>query len=120
MSENPFPQKCARHPEVAGPFACTHCGNHFCIECCYSMPDGTISCQDCYANTVQPVAASPVPSPSVMRVSVPTAYSTPQYEEPVLPGQGCIQHPTTHGIFTCRFCGARSCGTCDFFFPPDM
>jgi hypothetical protein len=112
-----FPYACAKHPGVAGTFQCARCGNHFCIQCCYSLPDGTINCHECYA---MPGAATAPPqaSPGPLRVNVHAASS--RYEEPVLPGQGCIQHPDVRGIFQCQFCGARSCPTCDFFFPPAM
>src|SRR5881394_164605 len=128
MSDTPatsFPNPCARHVGVAGPFTCSHCGGHFCIECCYSLPDGTISCHDCYAkNPPAPVASTTpavtaVPRP-VLRMNVSVAETTSHHEESVMPGQGCLQHPKVQGLFTCRFCGARSCVTCDFFFPPDI
>jgi hypothetical protein len=127
MSESltsPFTHKCAKHPSVAGPFLCARCGNHFCIECCYSLADGTISCHDCYsqpaANPVASAAAAATPVPSVLRVSLAEPLPLARHEDPVLPGQGCIQHPTVRGVFTCQFCGAHSCPVCDFFFPPNM
>ena len=120
MSENAtssFPYNCTKHTSVAGPFACSQCGNHFCIECCYSMPDGSIRCHDCYAQATAPATAVPTPATTYRVTAVASA---PAHEEIVLPGQGCMQHPDVRGFFPCQFCGALSCPTCDFFFPPAM
>ena len=114
-----FPNSCLKHPAVPGPFHCARCGNHFCVQCCFSMPDGTVHCRDCYAQEAStPVAtATAVPaSPLRMQTYTPAA----RHEEPIGPGQGCVQHPDVRGVFACQFCGARSCSTCDFFFPPSM
>ena len=115
---SPFTNACTKHPGVTGPFSCTRCGKYFCIECCYSLADGTISCHDCYAQAQAAPAIGTAPTPGVFRVSVaPRATTT--YEDHALPGQGCIQHPTVNAPYKCDFCGARSCLTCDFYFLPN-
>src|SRR6185436_14417799 len=100
---------CPRHPGVAAQYTCDRCKSPCCLNCCYSMPDGSICCTACYS---QPQSTTPaVATPSVSSFQGPATSA---------PARGCPQHPLLPPIAFCKTCGKGSCVTCDFFFPPNI
>ena len=102
------PAACPRHPGVAAQYTCSRCQSPCCLNCCYSMPDGSICCTNCYGQRETAPAAA---TPSVSAFQGP-ATSTP--------ARGCPQHPLLPPVAFCKVCGKGSCVTCDFFFPPNI
>src|SRR5262245_1902521 len=98
---------CPRHPAVAAQYTFSRCQQPCCLNCCYSMPDGSICCAPCYS---QPQAAA-VATPSVSSV---------QAQSTSTPARGCPQHPVLPPVAFCKVCGRGSCVTCDFSFPPNI
>src|ERR1041385_6923282 len=114
-TSGPAPTLCPRHPDKLAAFVCERCRRAFCIHCCHTMPDGTISCLECL-NTPATVELKPVlrmADPPPLPQEEPVAVSLPR-------GAGCIQHPNTAPVATCQLCGAGSCATCDFSFPDNL
>jgi len=103
----PVANACPRHPGVAAQYTCSRCQTACCLNCCYSMPDGSICCSTCY-DQAQATAPS---SPAVSSAQSPVT-STPE--------RGCPQHPLLPPVAVCKICGRGSCVTCDFFFPPNV
>jgi len=98
---------CPRHPGVAAQYTCDRCQSPCCLNCCYSMPDGSICCTSCYSQPESSAAATP-------------SVSTFQGPATSTPGRGCPQHPLLPPVAFCKTCGKGSCVTCDFFFPPNL
>lgn len=103
----PVANVCPRHPGAAAPYTCSRCQTACCLNCCYSMPDGSICCSNCHGQA--PAPASVTPSVSA---SQGPATRTPE--------RGCPQHPLLPPVAFCKICGKGSCVTCDFFFPPNL
>lgn len=100
---------CPRHPGVAAQYTCDRCKSPCCLNCCYSMPDGSICCTNCYSQ----------PQPSAATAATPSV-STFQGPATSTPARGCPQHPLLPPVAFCKTCGKGSCVTCDFFFPPNL
>jgi len=123
---------CSQHPGAAAPFVCARCQQAVCIDCCYSMPDGSVCCKTCYQN--QSVAAAPVATAAPVTTSLRLASepaadkssAAPQtyggFRGHVTGGMGlrCYQHPHLAAVARCKLCGTGSCHTCDFVFPPNL
>jgi hypothetical protein len=112
---------CLQHPEAAAQFVCARCQTAVCAECCYTLPNGSVCCKACYHNTkaATPSVTAPPPVSSLkLAVSEPVTRETPRTTPP--PGGGCIQHPHVMPVARCNVCGAASCSTCDFVFPPNL
>jgi len=112
---------CLQHPGVVAQFVCSRCQTAVCVECCYTMPDGSVCCKSCYNTEASspPVPATPLAAPSLkLAVSQPTVRETSRNVPP--PGGGCVQHPHVLPVARCNTCGAASCRTCDFMFPPNL
>lgn len=129
MSSETLPTlDCPNHPGTPAPYVCAHCQAAVCVDCCYTMPDGSICCKNCYASPA-PVAADPAPAPAGpaaeagarprIRLRLANRADTAVESRPppvIPPGMGCVQHPSVRAVATCKRCGARCCSTCDFIF----
>ncbi|MEY2409057.1 MAG: hypothetical protein QOF48_1727 [Verrucomicrobiota bacterium] len=102
---------CPNHPGVVAQYTCSRCQSLCCLNCCYSMPDRSVCCSTCYNQAPWPVPAASIATP-------PTPVALVAGAVPVT--RGCPQHPLLPPAALCRVCGAGSCVTCDFFFPPNI
>lgn len=127
---------CPQHPGVSADFVCAQCQTAVCVECCYSLPNGSVCCKNCYAQGAEPARPEPSPEPAVpaapggLRISGKGApairVATSTHTAAVRPvvaatiGIPCVQHPHVGAVARCKLCGAGSCHTCDFLFPGNV
>ncbi len=118
---------CSRHPGVDAPYVCSRCGLSACINCCFTLDDGSVCCSTCLEPAPAPVVAPSAPKPPALspvkiglkvKKDEPGAKGSAPVKPP--PGAGCVQHPDVPVVAFCDLCRKGSCAVCDFVFDGDL